>query len=110
METQATVAGVPNPTSKSQNADKNSKLDRYKAADNADNSRYEKTRRRYASVRKIAQKAKLLQDRPSGPSISEGPTIIPVHSPSPRHSPLHLLGPLACAIVPPNPSLHTRRA
>ena len=77
METQATAAGVPNPTSKSQNADKNSKLDRYRAADNADNSRYEKTRRSYAAVRKIAPKAKLLQDRPSGASISEAPLPSP---------------------------------
>ena len=87
METQATVASVPNPTSKSQNADKNSKLDRYKAADNADNSRYEKMRRSYAAVRKIAQKAKLLQDLDSGPSIGEGPTTIPVHRPSPATRP-----------------------
>ena len=88
METQATAASVPNPTSKSQNADKNSKLDRYKAADNADKSRYEKMCRSYASVRKIAQKTSFFKTARvalpsakaplSSPSIALPPPLAPL--------------------------------
>lgn len=87
METQATAVRVPNPTSKSQNADKNSKLDRYRAADNADNSRYEKKRRSYAAVRKIAPKTSFFKTStvalpsakapPSSPSIALPPPLAP---------------------------------
>ena len=57
MATQAATLVMFQPTSKSENADKNPKLDRYEAADNAYNSRYKKLRRSYTFVRKIAKKS-----------------------------------------------------
>ncbi len=44
---------MPLQLPKSENADKNPKLDRYEAADNAYNSRYKKARHSYALVRKM---------------------------------------------------------
>ena len=59
MATQAATLVMPQQTSKSENADKDPKLDRYEAADNAYNSRYKNLRRSYAIVRKIAKKSKV---------------------------------------------------
>ena len=103
METPAARLTCPGPVPQCENADKNAKLDSYGAADNAYNSRYKNMRRSYNVVRKIGKKVKFLEARHKGSAIREAAPLIPASHPS-------LLGPLACAIVPPNPSLQTRRA
>ena len=84
METQTTTPCMPQPTPASQNADKNPKLDSYDAADNAYNFRYKKTRRSYATVRKIAKKFKFLRSPPKRRfSIREAATIAGVDKTTP---------------------------
>ena len=87
-QTQATNPATFQPTPQTENADKNPKLDSYDAADNAYNFRYKKSRRSYASVRKIAAHPRHCGEsrNPGGsPKTSLSLDAHPRHSDRPPH-------------------------